>query len=47
LIVSVNRQKVASVAEFTAAVQQSRPRGKVLLLVKRGEVARFVTVTSE
>jgi len=47
LIVSVNRRNVASVDEFSAAVQQSRKNGKVLFLVKRGEVAQFVTVTFE
>jgi serine protease Do len=47
LIVSVNRQEVTSVDEFTAAVKQSRQRAKVLLLVKRGEVSQFVTVNFE
>jgi serine protease Do len=47
LILSVNRQDVASVDDFAAAVKQSSKRGKVLLLVKRGEVAQFVTVPLE
>jgi serine protease Do len=47
LIVSVNRRNVASVREFTAAVQQSRKNGRVLLLVKRGDVSQFVVVTFE
>ena len=47
LIVSVNRQNVTSVDEFTAAVQQSRKNGKVLFLVKRGDVSQFVIVTFE
>jgi serine protease Do len=47
LIVSVNRQNVTSVDEFTAAVQQSRKSGKVLFLVKRGDVSQFVIVTFE
>ena len=47
LIVSVNRRNVTSVREFTAAVQQSRKSGKVLLLVKRGDVSQFVVVTFE
>ena len=47
LILSVNRQDVASVDDFTAAVRQSSKRGKVLLLVKRGEVSQFVTVPLE
>ena len=47
LIVSVNRQNVASVDEFAAAAKQSRKNGKVLLLVRRGEMAQFVVVTFE
>jgi len=47
LILSVNRQEVASVDDFTAAVKQSSKRGKVLLLVKRGEISQFVTVPLE
>jgi serine protease Do len=47
LIMSVNGRKVTSVREFTAAVQQSRKSGKVLLLVKHGEVSQFVVVTFE
>jgi len=33
LIVSVNGKGITSAEEFTAAVQQSRKRGKALLLV--------------
>jgi len=47
LILSVNRQEVASVDDFTAAVKQSSKRGKVLMLVKRGEISWFVTVPLE
>ncbi len=47
LILSVNRQDVASVDDFTAAVKQAGQRGKVLLLVKRGEMSQFVTVPLE
>jgi serine protease Do len=47
VIVSVNGQTVMSVDEFNAAVKQSRKSGKVLLLVKRGDAAQFVTVSSE
>jgi serine protease Do len=45
LIVSVNKRNVTSVREFTTAVQQSRKSGKVLFLVKRGDVSQFVIVT--
>ena len=47
LIASVNRQEVASADDFTAAVKQSSKRGRVLLLVKRGQVSQFVTVPLE
>jgi serine protease Do len=47
LIVSVNRQNVASVEEFSAAVRQSRKTGKVLLLVKHGDVSQFVVLNFE
>jgi serine protease Do len=47
LILSVNRQDVASLDDFTDAVKQSSKRGRVLLLVKRGEVSQFVTVPLE
>jgi serine protease Do len=47
LIVSVNRQNVASVEEFSAAVRQSRKTGKVLLLVKHGDVSQFVVLNLE
>ncbi|MBM4024326.1 MAG: Do family serine endopeptidase [Planctomycetes bacterium] len=47
LILSVNKQKVTSVDEFTAAVNQARNTKKVLMLVRRGEVSQFVTLTFE
>jgi len=47
LITSVDRQSVSSVSEFTAAVKQAKKNGKVLLLVKRGEVSQFVVVKFE
>jgi serine protease Do len=47
LIISVNQQNVTTAAEFAAAVRQSRKSGKVLLLVKRGEVSQFVVVPLE
>jgi serine protease Do len=46
LILSVNGRAVTSAEEFTAAVKRSK-EGKVLLLVKRGEVSQFVTVATE
>jgi serine protease Do len=47
LIASVNRQSVASVEEFSAAVRQSRKTGKVLLLVKHGAISQFVVLNFE
>jgi serine protease Do len=47
VIVSVNGRNVSSVKEFTAAVKRSAKSGKALLLVKRGDVSQFVTVSTE
>jgi len=47
LILSVNRGKVTDVNEFLKAVRQSRKNGKVLLLVKRGDMSQFVVVPFE
>ncbi|MEN6425393.1 MAG: DegQ family serine endoprotease [Phycisphaerales bacterium] len=47
LITSVDRQSISSVEEFTAAVKKARKNGKVLFLVKRGEVSQFVVVKFE
>jgi serine protease Do len=47
LILSVDGKAVTSVEEFTAAVKRSRQRGKVLLLIKRGDASQFVTVPFE
>ncbi len=47
LIASVDRQNVASVEEFTAAVKQAKKNGKVLFLVKRGDISQFVVVKFE
>ena len=46
VIVSVNGHNVTSVEEFAAAAKQSK-NGKVLLLVKRGDMSQFVTVGSK
>jgi serine protease Do len=47
VILSVNGRNVSSVEEFTAAVKKTLKNGKVLLLVKRGDVSQFVTVSTE
>jgi len=44
LIVSVNRQPVASVERFAAAIRAARKSGQALLLIRRGEASRFVVV---
>jgi len=44
IIVSVNNHNVASAREFTDAVKQSQKNGKVLFLVKRGDMSQFVVV---
>jgi len=44
VILSVNSHNVASAREFVDAVNQSQKNGKVLFLVKRGEMSQFVVV---
>ncbi len=44
LIVSVNRQKVTSAAEFNAAIKAARKAGKALLLVHHGQASQFVVL---
>lgn len=43
LIESVNQNRTNSVGDFTQALSET-PRGKVLLLVRRGELSQFVVV---
>ena len=45
LIVSVNRQDVATAAEFNAALEESAKTGKALLLVRNERYAQYVVVT--
>ncbi len=44
LITSVNRRAVANTGQFIQAMRESRQKGKVLLLIKRGEFSQFVVV---
>ncbi len=44
LIVSVNRKAVANTDQFIQAMKAAGQKGKVLLLVKRGEVSQFAVV---
>lgn len=44
LIVAVNRQKVTSLNEFNAAIQESSKEGTVLLMVRQGETYRFIAL---
>lgn len=44
LIMAVNRQKVATVADFTAAMEVAAKEERVLLMVRHGEVIRFVAL---
>ena len=44
VIVSVNNRNVASARELIDAVKQSQKNGKVLFLVKRGDMSQFVVV---
>jgi serine protease Do len=45
LIVSVNRQDVATAAEFNEALEESAKTGKALLLVRNERYAQYVVVT--
>jgi serine protease Do len=47
LILSVNGRKVNSTREFADAVRDSKSKGKVLLLIRRGEGSQFVIVPFE
>jgi serine protease Do len=47
LILSVNNRNVNSAKEFGKAVNEARKAGKVLLLIKRGDVSQFVVVPFE
>lgn len=44
LILAVNRQKVTTVAEFTAAMEVAAKEERVLLMVRHGEEIRFVAL---
>ncbi len=45
LILSVNRQKVSSVAQFQQAITQASKNKHVLLLVRYGKITRYITVS--
>lgn len=42
LIVAVNRNKVSDVAEFSKEIEIAAKDGRVLLMVKQGEIVRFI-----
>lgn len=44
IILAVNRQKVSSVAEFTTALNEAAKEGRILLMVRQGEVIRFIAL---
>ena len=45
VILRVNQRRIGSVADFESATRGLKPGDTVLLLVRRGDVTRFVTVT--
>jgi serine protease Do len=45
LILQVNRERVKSVADFQQAVKAGRESGRVLLLVRKDEMQRFVVLS--
>jgi serine protease Do len=44
VIISVNRQKVDNLAEFTAAMNNAAKQDRVLLMVRQGDVIRFTAL---
>lgn len=44
IIVSINRQKISNLDEFNSALQDAFNEGKLLLMVRQGDVFRFVTI---
>lgn len=47
LIVAVNRQKVENLAEFTTQINKAAKEERVLLMVRQGDVIRFVALPLE
>ncbi|MCP5470029.1 MAG: DegQ family serine endoprotease [Chlamydiales bacterium] len=47
IILAVNRKKVSTAEEFTAAIAQAAKEGRVLLMVRQGEAVRFVALHFE
>lgn len=47
LILAVNRRKVTTVEEFNESVQEAEKEGRVLLMVRQGDVVRFVALYFE
>jgi len=45
VILQVNRKAVNSAAEFTRAVKQGSHEKRLLLLVRKGEVQRYVALS--
>ncbi|MFC2049470.1 DegQ family serine endoprotease [Chlamydiota bacterium] len=44
LIMAVNRQKVANMAEFSAALSEAAKEGRVLLMIRQGDAIRIVAL---
>lgn len=47
LIMAVNRQKVATLSEFTTAINEAAKEGRVLLMVMQDDAVRFVALRFE
>lgn len=47
LIMAVNRQKVSTLSELNSVINSATKEGRVLLMVKQGEVIRFVALHFE
>jgi len=44
VILQVNRKRVRTAAEFAKAIQQSKAKKRVLLLIRQGNMQRFITL---
>ncbi len=44
VILQVNRKRVKTAAEFVKAIQQSKAKKRVLLLIRQGNMQRFITL---
>ncbi|MBI2520053.1 MAG: DegQ family serine endoprotease [Bdellovibrio sp.] len=47
LIVEVNRKKIANIEDFNAAISKPAQKNGILLLIKHGQLSRYITLSVE